>query len=83
MEIVIKLGLIFLSVSLLFFLTIVLPRLKAPGWERKIEAARYLREKQMPGQADELLEGIAVLQYMKSYREDVGLHIEEWTFMGI
>ncbi len=35
------------------------------------------------GQADELLEGIAVLQYMKSYREDVGLHIEEWTFMGI
>lgn len=35
------------------------------------------------GQADELLEGIAVLQYMKSYREDVGLHIKEWTFMGI
>lgn len=62
MEIVIKLGLIFLSVSLLFFLTIVLPRLKAPGWERKIEAARYLREKQMPGQADELLEK-AIGQY--------------------
>ncbi len=35
------------------------------------------------GQADELLEGIAVLQNMKSYREDEGLHIEEWTFMGI
>lgn len=56
LETVLKLGMVFLAVASIFFLSYIYPNIKTPKWERKIISARYLRERKHFDLADEMLE---------------------------